>query len=74
MTKKIWFKTLITKYENSEIVKIVLTDGLDLFWTSFPDVYLGKACTAKPGHNEVKSIMQFEFAKIYDAISCLFNK
>ena len=42
-----------------------------LFWTSFPDVYLGKACTAKPGHNGVKSIMQFEFAfaKIYDIIS-----
>lgn len=42
-----------------------------LFWTSFPDVYLGKACTAKPGHNGVKSIMQFEFAfaKIYDKIS-----
>ena len=30
MTKKIWFKNLITKLENSEIGKKVLTDGLDL--------------------------------------------
>ena len=43
--------------------------------SKFPllQVFLGKACTVKPGHNGVKSIIQFAFAKIHGTISLVIS-